>query len=415
MHKKASKHASKKKHISKKAAKPRSSKKVSKRPSVKKSKKSQRRHYAPRSPHPGQYYIPKFAGVGYRGCAVAGGVPRHSYVNSVGTRVGETCAAPKNQGVLGPVGPCYGKLKRGCGVDDGCHWTTRFENRFGTTVRGHCGLIPNRSSRSSTQVFPDRKRMDGMAGTPRFTIPSSASLALPGPSSASLALPGPSSAGLARPGPSSASLPLPLPPPSGYVPFNQLTGEKLRAELTRHRNMTSPHRHLNQLTGEKLRAELTRRHNMTPSSPRKEKAREEKARAQEKAREEKARAQEKAREEKARAQEKAREEKARAQEKAREEKAREEKAREEKARAQEKARQERSRENTEEMLREAEKKTLRKLLADRGITDKASFKKWMLANHPDKLGGRPNPDMSIVTGIRQALKDRFDVTDYGFY
>ena len=60
-------------------------------------------------------------------------------------------------------------------------------------------------------------------------------------------------------------------------------------------------------------------------------------------------------------------------------------------------------------------KELRKLLTDRGITDKASFKKWMLANHPDKLGGRPNPDMVDVSSIRQILRDRFDVTDYGFY
>jgi len=56
---------------------------------------------------------------------------------------------------------------------------------------------------------------------------------------------------------------------------------------------------------------------------------------------------------------------------------------------------------------------LRKLLADRGITDRESFRKWLFANHADT--GTYNSDIGKVKDIRRTLMNRFKVTDYGFY
>jgi hypothetical protein len=135
----------KKKTLSKKTMKKKSPKKSKK--SQKKSKRSKKAKTALLSYHPGQYYLPnKFTEHGFPGCRDFGGIPRHSYVNSSGTNVGDTCAAPKGQRTLSDVTNCYGQLKRNCSADDGCHWTKRYDNRFGTTVKGHCGLIPNRST-----------------------------------------------------------------------------------------------------------------------------------------------------------------------------------------------------------------------------------------------------------------------------
>lgn len=132
----------KKKTLSKKTMKKKSPKK-----SPKKSKKSRRPKTELLSYHPGQYYLPnKYTGHGRTECREIGGIPRKAFTTSRGTRVKATCVAPKGQRVLSEPSPCYGKLKRDCSADDGCHWTKRFENRFGT-VAGHCGLIPGYASR----------------------------------------------------------------------------------------------------------------------------------------------------------------------------------------------------------------------------------------------------------------------------
>lgn len=144
MPKKASSRSQQKKALSKKTMKKKSPKK-----SQKKSKKSNksRRSATRLSHHPGMYYAPnQYTQHGFAGCREIGGIPRHSFTTSRGTKVGATCVAPKGQRVLSEPSPCYGKLKRDCSGDDGCHWTKRFENRFGTKVAGHCGLIPGQRS-----------------------------------------------------------------------------------------------------------------------------------------------------------------------------------------------------------------------------------------------------------------------------
>lgn len=144
MPKKASCRSPKKKTLSKKTMKKKSPKKCQKK--SKKSKKSRRPKTELLTYHPGQYYLPnKYTENGFAGCREIGGIPRHSFTTSRGTKVGATCVAPKGQRVLSEPSPCYGKLKKNCSADDGCHWTKRYQTRFGT-VAGHCGLIPGKRS-----------------------------------------------------------------------------------------------------------------------------------------------------------------------------------------------------------------------------------------------------------------------------